>query len=163
MDDGCVDNIIIVSRRQDEQRGFFKKQRENKRQGLDIPTWHKYNNSCSSRSWRNRQTRTFEGRMGDRMGSSPIDRTSFRASARSLALLFLCGSKASPWLLLGNDYAAIIGGKAFKHTIGPYRYVLHFLQGPYNDAGNACIRIPLCLKRHTRWVIQGLGLHFRNR
>ena len=27
------------------------------------------------RSWRNRQTRTFEGRMGDRMGSSPIDRT----------------------------------------------------------------------------------------
>ena len=75
MDDGCVDNIIIVSRRQDEQRGFFKKQRENKRQGLDIPTWHKYNNSCSSRSWRNRQTRTFEGRMGDRMGSSPIDRT----------------------------------------------------------------------------------------
>ncbi len=29
------------------------------------------------RSWRNRQTRTFEGRMGDRMGSSPIDRTMF--------------------------------------------------------------------------------------
>ena len=27
------------------------------------------------RLWRNRQTRTFEGRMGDRMGSSPIDRT----------------------------------------------------------------------------------------
>ena len=27
------------------------------------------------RLWRNRQTRTFEGRMGDRMGSSPINRT----------------------------------------------------------------------------------------
>lgn len=27
------------------------------------------------RSWRNRQTRTFEGRVGDHMGSSPIDRT----------------------------------------------------------------------------------------
>ena len=27
------------------------------------------------RLWRNRQTRTFEGRVGDRMGSSPISRT----------------------------------------------------------------------------------------
>ncbi len=27
------------------------------------------------RSWRNRQTRAFEGRMGDRVGSSPTDRT----------------------------------------------------------------------------------------
>ncbi len=27
------------------------------------------------RVWRNWQTRTFEGRMGDRMGSSPIIRT----------------------------------------------------------------------------------------
>jgi hypothetical protein len=30
---------------------------------------------CHLRSWRNRQTRTFEGRVGNRMGSSPIDRT----------------------------------------------------------------------------------------
>ena len=28
------------------------------------------------RSWRNRHTRTFEGRVGDRTGSSPVDRTS---------------------------------------------------------------------------------------
>ena len=27
------------------------------------------------RPWRNWQTRTFEGRVGDRMGSSPIGRT----------------------------------------------------------------------------------------
>ncbi len=31
--------------------------------------------SSDMRLWRNRQTRTFEGRMGDRMGSSPINRT----------------------------------------------------------------------------------------
>ena len=29
------------------------------------------------RSWRNRQTRAFEGRMGDRVGSSPTDRTKY--------------------------------------------------------------------------------------
>ena len=28
-----------------------------------------------ARSWRNRHTRTFEGRVGDRTGSSPVDRT----------------------------------------------------------------------------------------
>ena len=27
------------------------------------------------RPWRNRQTRTFEGRVGDRTGSSPVGRT----------------------------------------------------------------------------------------
>ena len=27
------------------------------------------------REWRNRQTHTFKGRVGDRMGSSPISRT----------------------------------------------------------------------------------------
>ena len=27
------------------------------------------------RGWRNRQTRTFEGRVGDRTGSSPVGRT----------------------------------------------------------------------------------------
>ena len=30
------------------------------------------------RPWRNWQTRTFEGRVGDRMGSSPIGRTIFK-------------------------------------------------------------------------------------
>ena len=39
------------------------------------------------RSWRNRQTRTFEGRMGDRMGSSPIDRTK-KTSRKTCFLLF---------------------------------------------------------------------------
>ena len=36
-----------------------------------------YNYCCRQdlRSWRNRQTRTFEGRMGNRPGSSPGDRT----------------------------------------------------------------------------------------
>lgn len=29
------------------------------------------------RPWRNRQTRTFEGRVGDRTGSSPVGRTKF--------------------------------------------------------------------------------------
>ena len=40
------------------------------------------------RSWRNRQTRTFEGRMGDRMGSSPIDRTR-TISTHQCVLLFI--------------------------------------------------------------------------
>ena len=40
------------------------------------------------RSWRNRQTRTFEGRMGDRMGSSPIDRTKPRIRAYLAPFLF---------------------------------------------------------------------------
>ena len=47
--------------------------------GIDNSKPGQYNNSCSLRSWRNRQTRTFEGRMGDRMGSSPIDRTKEKA------------------------------------------------------------------------------------
>ncbi len=34
------------------------------------------------RSWRNWQTRTFEGRVGNRMGSSPIDRTKFAYFSR---------------------------------------------------------------------------------
>lgn len=45
--------------------------------GVDILIRKRYNTfrNRNLRSWRNRQTRTFEGRMGDRMGSSPIDRT----------------------------------------------------------------------------------------
>ena len=42
------------------------------------------------RSWRNRQTRTFEGRMGDRMGSSPIDRTKKNDLYIHCASLFFC-------------------------------------------------------------------------
>ena len=34
------------------------------------------------RSWRNRQTRTFEGRMGNRPGSSPGDRTTVKNPSR---------------------------------------------------------------------------------
>ena len=42
---------------------------------IDTKDIRLYNNLCDTRSWRNWQTRTFEGRVGDRMGSSPIDRT----------------------------------------------------------------------------------------
>ena len=46
------------------------------------------------RSWRNRQTRTFEGRMGNRPGSSPGDRTKIRTlllvhTVSKVAFLFL--------------------------------------------------------------------------
>ena len=41
---------------------------------LDICS-HDVYNTCVMRSWRNRHTRTFEGRVGDRTGSSPVDRT----------------------------------------------------------------------------------------
>ena len=58
-----------------------------------IGTWHKNNNSCSSRSRRNRQTRTFEGRMGDRMGSSPIARTKKITCTFIVQVFYLQGSK----------------------------------------------------------------------
>ena len=41
------------------------------------------NAQANMRLWRNWQTRTFEGRVGDRMGSSPISRTSKRHCKRS--------------------------------------------------------------------------------
>lgn len=40
------------------------------------------------RSWRNWQTRTFEGRVGNRMGSSPIDRTKFNRYSPCYARVF---------------------------------------------------------------------------
>ena len=41
------------------------------------------------RVWRNWQTRTFEGRMGDRMGSSPIIRTTKRLNPFGFSLFVL--------------------------------------------------------------------------
>ena len=40
------------------------------------------------RDWRNRQTRTFEGRVGDRVSSSLTSRTKKRATQLSVALFF---------------------------------------------------------------------------
>ena len=50
---------------------------------IDTKDIRLYNNLCDTRSWRNWQTRTFEGRVGDRMGSSPIDRTIMNVELRS--------------------------------------------------------------------------------
>ena len=50
---------------------------------IDTKAIRLYNNLCDTRSWRNWQTRTFEGRVGDRMGSSPIDRTIMNVELRS--------------------------------------------------------------------------------
>src|SRR5690606_39603941 len=43
--------------------------------------------SRKTRSWRNWQTRTFEGRMGNRMGSSPIDRTRYNPPDEQVGFL----------------------------------------------------------------------------
>lgn len=40
------------------------------------------------RDWRNRQTRTFKGRVGDRVSSSLTSRTKKRATQLSVALFF---------------------------------------------------------------------------
>jgi hypothetical protein len=50
------------------------------------------------RSWRNRQTRTFEGRVGDRMGSSPIDRTKMIIKTKVKALVFFIANLPSKWI-----------------------------------------------------------------
>ena len=51
---------------------------------VDTEVWTGYNHSCcrkallfdrNRRSWRNWQTRTFEGRVSNHTGSSPVDRT----------------------------------------------------------------------------------------
>ncbi len=57
--------------------------------GVDFSHLMQYNNvrNQNLRLWRNRQTRTFEGRMGDRMGSSPIYRTK---NPGFLTRVFLC-------------------------------------------------------------------------
>ena len=41
------------------------------------------------REWRNRQTRTFEGRVGDRTGSIPVSRTNKKDRVNRLGL-FCC-------------------------------------------------------------------------
>ncbi len=69
---------------------------------LDIHREAMYNNSRrkKARSWRNRQTRTFEGRMGDRMGSSPIDRTKNPGFSTRIFLCLKC--------LKSNDYKGFL-------------------------------------------------------
>ena len=41
------------------------------------------------RPWRNRQTRTFEGRVGDRTGSSPVGRTILKCWNRLVPAFFI--------------------------------------------------------------------------
>lgn len=47
-----------------------------------------YYNVQAMRDWRNRQTRTFKGRVGDRVSSSLTSRTKKRAMQLSVALFF---------------------------------------------------------------------------
>ena len=58
------------------------------------------------RPWRNRQTRTFEGRMGDRMGSSPIGRTKPEQVMYGLLRLFyqvgVCSRRCSSFSANGH-------------------------------------------------------------
>lgn len=42
------------------------------------------------RPWRNRQTRTFEGRVGDRTGSSPVGRTIKTTELFDIRRFLLC-------------------------------------------------------------------------
>ncbi len=62
-----------------------------------------YNNGCRQvlRSWRNRQTRTFEGRMGNRPGSSPGDRTKKRKTGflSCLSFFFKCNQQSEARLI----------------------------------------------------------------
>ena len=55
------------------------------------------------RSWRNRQTRTFEGRVGNRMGSSPIDRT----TSFNIALIVFYRSDILFQLLIDGVFSMI--------------------------------------------------------
>jgi hypothetical protein len=52
------------------------------------------------RGWRNWQTRTFEGRMGDRVGSSPTLRTKEITTEKSVVILcsFLLYRDMNPFL-----------------------------------------------------------------
>ena len=60
------------------------------------------------RSWRNWQTRALEGRMGDRMGSSPIDRTNIK----EFILFFRFGGKymSKKILIAGAGHGGLTAG-----------------------------------------------------
>ena len=57
---------------------------------LDKAESNHYYSHCHLRSWRNRQTRTFEGRMGNHGGSSPPDRTKKALVIKCLFSFPLC-------------------------------------------------------------------------
>ena len=70
------------------------------------------------RSWRNRQTRTFEGRMGDRMGSSPIDRTKNPGFPTRFFLYLKCSKSLYTYSFLRVHAATWISLKSYEITMG---------------------------------------------
>ena len=96
---------------------------------FDIKNQVCYITSCL-RSWRNRQTRTFEGRMGDRMGSSPIDRTKKMTCTFIVQVFFLQGSKG-----LERDVK-----KTARCAVFSPRRDSNRVSGAKKGARNACAR-----------------------